>query len=201
VRRPEGGLEAEAGSGTAEREVDPALDQDGCWAGVPARAGPQSRAQRGARCGEAQRSRPDLGKAKFSSGRRPKCGRSTLDWRVMRNRVADAFERGQRSRACLEGSHARCPHSIGQGGGMNLRRLRFEFGTELCKCPCHAACPISGRQWCVADQVWRDGCTCPGAPALRARLEQSAMNPRPPYEPYAPRHTHGERRVNEHDEP
>jgi hypothetical protein len=108
----------------------------------------------------------------------------------MRNRLADAFERGLRSEACIQASHAGCSHAIGYGGGFNPRRFRFESGTELCKCPCHASCPVTSARVVVDSQIWQESCSCPGAPALRAYEEQRARNPRPPYQPYAPRHGH-----------
>jgi hypothetical protein len=109
----------------------------------------------------------------------------------MRNRLADAFERGQRSRACLEASHDGCAHLIGSaGGGFNPRRFRFEAGEMLCKCPCHANCAITSTRATVALQVGQESCSCLGAPAPRASQEEGAMNPRPPYQPYVPRHSH-----------
>jgi len=111
----------------------------------------------------------------------------------MRNRLAEAFERDLRSHACRAGGHDNCPHAIGSGGGLNPRRLRLEFGTQLCKCPCHAGCAVAGTRLCVSDQMWRDECSCPGAQARRAGLEQLAAEPRRPYVPYAPRHAqHGQ---------
>jgi hypothetical protein len=50
VRRPEGGLDAVAGSGTIERKEDAVTDQTGpLVSSAPARAGPQARARRGQR--------------------------------------------------------------------------------------------------------------------------------------------------------
>jgi hypothetical protein len=104
-------------------------------------------------------------------------------------RWAEAYERQQRSLACQAGSHDDCSHTVGAGGGFNPRRRRLEFGTEICKCPCHADCPVTSDRLTVDDQIWRASCTCPGAPALRARLEEIALRPPQPYEPYVPRHS------------
>ncbi len=82
-----------------------------------------------------------------------------------------------RTVACGRGMHAGCPHIFGAGGGLNLRRLRPEFGVGLCPCDCHAPCPLPDREklagWLVTvpARTWLESCTCPGAAAERAQWE------------------------------
>jgi hypothetical protein len=68
----------------------------------------------------------------------------------------------------------------GSGGGFNPRRLRFEFGQQLCRCACHAACPVqyeTNRQT-VSREAWQTSCTCPGADVARQRLDNAGIKVR-----------------------
>jgi hypothetical protein len=64
------------------------------------------------------------------------------------------------------------------GGGLNPRRLRLEFGTVLCQCSCHDACPLGGTgRWAVPFKLWRASCTCPGAGQARQRMAETGSEP------------------------
>jgi hypothetical protein len=78
-----------------------------------------------------------------------------------------------RSPACIHQTHEECPHLHGYGGGLNLRRLRFEASAMLCKCECHSSCLITGKRTTVPEQTWRESCTCPGAEDERLRRERT----------------------------
>jgi hypothetical protein len=94
------------------------------------------------------------------------------------NPWADEFERDYRTPMCGSDEHDECPHAFGLGGGFNPRRFRVEFGSALCACPCHAACPLSDGHRAVQPSRWRESCSCPGAPAERER--QAAAGTQPP---------------------
>ena len=80
------------------------------------------------------------------------------------------FDNGRRSAACV---HDDCPHKIGSVGGFNPRRVRLEFGAELCRCGCHSSCPVaSERRMAVPVRAWREKCTCPGAEDERVREDR-----------------------------
>lgn len=75
-------------------------------------------------------------------------------------------------------AHGECPHLMyGPGGGFNPRRLRLEFGAGQCKCDCHAECPITSDRATVNVRVWRESCTCPGAPAERSWQDENGGAP------------------------
>lgn len=75
----------------------------------------------------------------------------------------------RRSAACANEVHARCPHLMG---------LRLT-GADLCRCPCHASCPVSGPD--AADLGhWWDACTCPGSDPQRAEGRRTWNQDRPP---------------------
>ena len=94
----------------------------------------------------------------------------------MRNPWAEEFERDFQTPACLRGAHEACPHRVdGFGGGFNPRRLRLEFGTGLCACTCHAACPIADGRRAVPPRTWQESCTCPGAANERRRLADAGI--------------------------
>jgi hypothetical protein len=88
-------------------------------------------------------------------------------------------DRIRRTLACTRETHRECPHFVGMGGGgLNPRRLRLEFGTVLCQCPCHGACPLSGTgRWAVPFKLWRDSCACPGADRARQRMAETGGEP------------------------
>jgi hypothetical protein len=72
---------------------------------------------------------------------------------------------------CRRAAHDDCQHTHGAGSGFNPRRLRFEFGEQLCRCPCHASCPVtSTTSLTVTRKAWYTSCTCPGAEVGRQTL-------------------------------
>jgi hypothetical protein len=86
--------------------------------------------------------------------------------------VSDAgpgFDPLGRSRACASDAHRDCGHV-----SLAVRRQasphRLESIVALCRCPCHAACPLAGRMP-VSLTVWQQLCTCPGAEKQRAWKE------------------------------
>jgi hypothetical protein len=81
------------------------------------------------------------------------------------------------SSACRRDAHGDCAHVSGQGGGLNLRRLRLEFGAGLCPCTCHSSCPVAveGKRLTVPLATWRESCTCPGAERERLLLDQAGV--------------------------
>jgi hypothetical protein len=89
------------------------------------------------------------------------------------------FDDPRQSPACHRAAHADCPHAFGSGVGFNPRRLRFEAGEVLCRCPCHDACPVtSPKRLSVSKKHWYAFCTCSGAAALRQRLDDAGIEPR-----------------------
>lgn len=97
----------------------------------------------------------------------------------MADRRPPSDEERERTSAC-RGAHVDCPHLHGSGGGFNLRRLRFEFGQQLCRCPCHAGCPVQyePNRLAVPREAWHASCTCLGADAARQRLDNSGIEVR-----------------------
>ena len=77
----------------------------------------------------------------------------------------------------MRGEHPACPHFVAMGGGFNPRRLRPEFGASLCRCSCHAGCPVAGRRLAVPFKEWRDSCSCPGAEQERQRRADAGAEP------------------------
>jgi hypothetical protein len=72
-----------------------------------------------------------------------------------------------RSGHCLRGSHERCGHfSDLEAGSVWRRRPTDEHVLTLCRCDCHAGCPLAGRGT-VVRAVWRRECTCPGSGRIR----------------------------------
>jgi hypothetical protein len=88
-------------------------------------------------------------------------------------------DQAPRTLVCARDAHQECPHFAGMGGGgLNPRRLRLEFGTVLCRCSCHDACPLAGTgRWAVPFKLWRDSCTCPGADRARQRMAATGREP------------------------
>jgi hypothetical protein len=79
--------------------------------------------------------------------------------------------------ACKQAAHDDCPHVYGGGGGFNPRRLRLEFGEYLCRCPCHASCPVQyeTNRLTVSPKTWQTSCTCPGAEQVRRGMDEAGV--------------------------
>lgn len=70
-----------------------------------------------------------------------------------------------RSSACAAGAHLECGHvsyAVGPVPGH-----RAETRIWLCRCSCHAACPLARRKGEVPVTVWQQRCVCPGAEQAR----------------------------------
>jgi hypothetical protein len=78
------------------------------------------------------------------------------------------------------GAHVECPHLNGAGGGFSPRRLRFELGSHLCECSCHASCPVQyeAHRRTISEKAWYTSCTCTGAKATRQRLDDAGIKVR-----------------------
>ena len=74
-----------------------------------------------------------------------------------------------RSRACAGEAHRDCGH-VGAAVRMPASGHRLESTIALCRCPCHAACPLVDRMP-VPLPVWQQLCACPGAEKQRAWKE------------------------------
>jgi hypothetical protein len=83
-------------------------------------------------------------------------------------------EEFEQTPACRRAAHVDCPHLHGAGGGFNPRRLRFEFGEQLCECSCHASCPVQyeTKRLTISKGTWYTSCTCAGAEVARQRLDR-----------------------------
>jgi len=94
-----------------------------------------------------------------------------------RPHMGDEFDQ---TPACGRGAHVECPHVNGAGGGFNPRRLRFEFGSGLCECSCHASCPVQyeARRRTISKKAWYTSCTCTGAEVARQRLDDAGIKVR-----------------------
>jgi hypothetical protein len=90
----------------------------------------------------------------------------------MRYPWSDASDLIHRNQACLDDQHDGCPH-VRDAGVMGftprgiLLGVALDFAVGLCKCECHASCPISGRRISIPSREWHDSCSCPGAQAKR----------------------------------
>jgi hypothetical protein len=74
------------------------------------------------------------------------------------------------SAMCTRSDHGQCPH----WASVRMRRpwrRRLEAELVVCRCPCHADCPLSVDR-AVLREVWAATCTCPGAAAPRASFER-----------------------------
>ena len=80
------------------------------------------------------------------------------------------MDQSELSFECAGRSHGRCTHRNGSGGGLNLRRLRFEWGSVLCACHCHSRCPLAGH-YAVTPTEWAQSCTCEGGRQAREEFE------------------------------
>ena len=88
------------------------------------------------------------------------------------------FDQQFRTRACNGAAHRDCPHILGPGGGFNPRRLRLEFGAGLCKCTCHASCPVTitaAKRLTVPMKAWYTSCACPGAEPERRSMDEAGI--------------------------
>jgi len=89
------------------------------------------------------------------------------------------FDKEVRTPACKRAVHDDCPHESRIGGGFNPWRLRPEFGAMLCRCPCHASCPVTSTdRLSVPMKAWYTSCTCPGAEVARQRLDDAGIKVR-----------------------
>jgi hypothetical protein len=95
----------------------------------------------------------------------------------MGSRQVGNRERVLPSPACVEGMHEECGHWHGAGSAFSFRRLRREGFTILCRCDCHSSCPVTSEKNTVADQAWRQSCTCPGAEAVRRMRDEFGILP------------------------
>src|SRR5215471_17959850 len=88
------------------------------------------------------------------------------------------FDQQFRTRACNGAAHRDCAHILGPGGGFNPRRLRLEFGAGLCKCTCHASCPVTitaAKRLTVPMKAWYTSCACPGAEPERRSMDEAGI--------------------------
>jgi hypothetical protein len=70
-----------------------------------------------------------------------------------------------RSRGCAAGEHRDCGHvRIAIRRPVSRQRLASTIG--LCRCSCHATCPLADRAP-VPLTVWQQLCACPGAERQR----------------------------------
>ena len=83
---------------------------------------------------------------------------------------------GGRSVACAGQAHRDCGH-VRVAHRRPVSRHRLESTITLCRCPCHAACPLADRRP-VSLTVWQQLCACPGAEEQRA-WKEDRDEPRP----------------------
>lgn len=76
---------------------------------------------------------------------------------------------GGRSVACAGDAHLDCGH-VRAAIRTPVSRHRWESTIGLCRCPCHATCPLADR-YPVTLMVWQQLCACPGAAKQRAWTE------------------------------
>jgi len=74
-----------------------------------------------------------------------------------------------RSLACAREAHQECGH-VTVGIRRHASRRRLESTVALCRCRCHAGCPLADRMP-VPLTVWQQLCACPGAENKRAWRE------------------------------
>jgi hypothetical protein len=65
--------------------------------------------------------------------------------------------------SCADGEHDDCPHMRSIEYRVNPFRLRPKSAVLLCKCECHAPCPVISKRRTVPVPAWRESCTCPAA--------------------------------------
>jgi hypothetical protein len=73
------------------------------------------------------------------------------------------------SRVCAGGAHGDCGHTNAVVR-LPASGRRLVSSVALCRCACHAACPLAGRMP-VSLRVWQQLCICPGAGRQRAATE------------------------------
>jgi len=98
--------------------------------------------------------------------------------------AADAgggFDRRGRSRACAGGSHQDCGH-VGVGVRRPASPHRLQSIVALCRCSCHAACPLADLMP-VSLTVWQQLCPCPGGESYRS-WKEDPDDPWPGYQEY-----------------
>jgi hypothetical protein len=74
---------------------------------------------------------------------------------------------------CETDEHEVCSHRVGETGVVALHTPGVGYLTvELCDCGCHDSCPLRGAGRAnVREGMWRQHCTCPGAPADWAAID------------------------------
>lgn len=77
---------------------------------------------------------------------------------------------------CSFGEHDDCVHRLGEGGGFNPRRWRFELSVTLCECDCHSVCALAERHT-VSASDWSKYCSCAAAQAWRNESTRTGVNP------------------------
>lgn len=79
------------------------------------------------------------------------------------------YDQGDWSRACAGDAHQECGH-VAMGTRRRVSPARLQSTIVLCRCSCHAACPLAGRTP-VSLTVWQQLCPCPGGERQRAWKE------------------------------
>lgn len=79
------------------------------------------------------------------------------------------FDADAVSSACRGGEHQGCGH-VCTGMRRPLSAGRLESIVILCRCECHASCPLAGRAH-VSLIAWQQLCACPGGERYRAWKE------------------------------
>jgi hypothetical protein len=82
----------------------------------------------------------------------------------------------ERSGSCAGGKHGECGH-VRLSFRQYLPPDRLQSTIVLCRCPCHAACPVTGWRR-VPLTAWQELCACPGEKPQRA-WKEDADNPWP----------------------
>jgi hypothetical protein len=100
------------------------------------------------------------------------CGRQSL----VLSDVGIGVDPLGRSRACAGDAHRGCGHAT-VAVRAPVPDHRSESGVALCRCPCHAACPLAGQPP-VPLTVWQQWCACAGVGRQRA-WEQDRGEPWP----------------------
>ena len=72
-------------------------------------------------------------------------------------------DESERSVSCADDEHNDCPHMRSIEYGVNPFRRRSESRVVLCRCECHAACPVTSTRRTIPVPAWRESCTCPAA--------------------------------------
>lgn len=99
-----------------------------------------------------------------------------------------------RSRACARDAHRDCGH-VGTAARRPVFPDRLQSIIALCRCGCHAACPLADRMP-VPLTVWQQLCACPGAEQQRVWKE----DPNDPFPGYREMRDRGQRESRERNE-